>query len=207
MRNLLQIVMISMLLCVVSGPPPFAQELHEADSQGVIDRANNLKSLLDKLLAETNHSSIHEAIENGDRNGDPAIEEALKLKEEGEAFLAEGDHLHAAMSLQAALDKLFQAIRGDNEVANEEARTQARLDEAVVANDTFIAAATRVLNGGSNSEAADFLAEAQEVRARADASAANGDTEAAMQALSVSTELAQQAIMSVRNGMVIERGP
>jgi hypothetical protein len=67
-------------------------------------------------------------------------------------------------------------------------------------------AATRVVNGESNGRAVEFLAEAKEVRGRADASVANGDAEAALQELEDSTQLAQQAIMSVRDGKVIERG-
>jgi hypothetical protein len=62
------------------------------------------------------------------------------------------------------------------------------------------------VNGEPNGKAVDFLAEAREVRGRADTSVANGDTEAAVQELAESTQLAQQAIMSVRDGKVIQRG-
>jgi len=137
---------------------------------------------------------------------DPLVEEALRLKAEGEDALAEGDHLRAAMTLQAALDKIFQAIRSDDEKDGQEARLNVRLTDAIAANDTFILAATRVVNGEPNGKAVDFLAEAREVRGRADASVAEGNAEAALQELEASTQLAQQAIMSVRNGKVIERG-
>jgi hypothetical protein len=112
----------------------------------------------------------------------------------------------AAMTLQAALDKVFQAIRSDDEKDGEEARLSARLTDAIIVNDTFIAAATRVVNGDPDGEAVNLLAEAREVRGRADANVADGDAAAALQELAVSTQLAQQAIMSVRDGKVIQRG-
>jgi hypothetical protein len=81
------------------------------------------------------------------------------------------------MTLQAALDKVFQAIRSDDEKDGEEARLSARLTDAMSVNDTFIAAATRVVNGDPEGEAVDLLTEAREVRGRADASiAAAGQT-------------------------------
>ena len=67
-------------------------------------------------------------------------------------------------------------------------------------------AAARVVNGEPNGKAVDSLAEAREARSRADASVASGDAEAALQELENSTQLAQQAIMSVRDGKVIKRG-
>ena len=206
MRNYLLLLLLTGLLGLSPGPTLLAQDNQATDTEAVIERANNLKGLLDKLLTQSNHSSIQKTLTNGSHDNDPLIEEALRLKAEGEDALAEGDHLHAAMALQAALDKIFQAIRSDDENDGEEARLNARLADAIAANDTFISAATRVVNGEPNSKAVDFLAEAREVRGRADASVADGDAEVALQELEESTQLAQQAIMSVRDGKVIQRG-
>jgi hypothetical protein len=206
MRNYLLLLLLTGLLGLSPGPTLLAQDNPEADTEAVIERANHLKGLLDKLLTESNHSSIQKTLTNGSHDNDPLIEEALRLKAEGEDALAEGDHLHAAMALQAALDKVFQAIRSDGQEDGEEARLSAHLTDAISVNDTFISAATRVVNGEPNGTAVDFLAEAREVRGRADASVASGDAEAALQELEDSTQLAQQAIMSVRDGKVIKRG-
>jgi hypothetical protein len=206
MRNYLLLLLLTGLLGLSPGPTLLAQDNQAANTEAVIERANHLKGLLDKLLTQSNHSSIQKTLTNGSHDNDPLIEEALRLKAEGEDALAEGDHLHAAMALQAALDKVFQAIRSDDENDGEEARLSARLTDAISVNDTFISAATRVVNGEPNGEAVDFLADAREVRERADTSVANGDTEAAVQELAESTQLAQQAIMSVRDGKVIQRG-
>jgi hypothetical protein len=62
------------------------------------------------------------------------------------------------------------------------------------------------VNGEPNGKAVELLAEASEVRGRADTSIAGGDVDTALQELEESTQLAQQAIMSVREGKVIERG-
>jgi hypothetical protein len=206
MRNYFLVLLWIGLLGLTPGPTLLAQESQAPDTEAVIERANNLKSILDQLLEPSNHSSIQKTLTNGSHDNDPLVEEALRLKTEGEDALAKGNHLRAAMSLQAALDKLFQAIRSDDENDGEAARLKARLSDAISANDTFIMAATRVVNGESNGRAVEFLAEAKEVRGRADASVANGDAEAALQELEDSTQLAQQAIMSVRDGKVIERG-
>ena len=206
MRNYLLLLLLTSLLGLAPGSAPLAQDNQAADTEAVIERANHLKGLLDKLLTQSNHSSIQKTLTNGSHDNDPLIEEALRLKAEGEDALAEGDHLRAAMLLQAALDKVFQAIRSDDEEDGQEARLNARLADAIAANDTFITAATRVVNGEPNGKAVDLLAEAREVRGRADASVAKGDAEAALQELDDSTQLAQQAIMSVRDGKVIERG-
>ena len=206
MRNYLLLLLLTGLLGLAPGPMLLAQDKRAADTEAVIERANHLNGLLDKLLTQSNHSSIQKTLTNGSHDNDPLIEEALRLKAEGEDALAEGDHLRAAMLLQAALDKVFQAIRSDDEEDGQEARLNARLADAIAANDTFITAATRVVNGEPNGKAVDLLAEAREVRGRADASVAKGDAEAALQELDDSTQLAQQAIMSVRDGKVIERG-
>jgi hypothetical protein len=206
MRNYLLLLILTVLLGLAPGSTLVAQDDQAAETEAVIERANHLKDLLDKLLEQSNHSSIQKTLTNGSHDNDPLIEEALRLKAEGEDALAEGDHLRAAMTLQAALDKVFQAIRSDDEEDGEEARLDARLTDAISVNDTFISAATRVVNGEPNGGAVDLLAEARDVRGRADASFANGDVEAALQELEDSTQLAQQAIMSVREGKVIERG-
>jgi hypothetical protein len=206
MRNYLLLLLLTGLLGLAPGPTLLAQDNQATESEAVIERANHLKGLLDKLLSQSNHSSIQKTLTNGSHDNDPLIEEALRLKAEGEDALTEGDYMLAAMTLQAALDKVFQAIRSDDEKDGEEARLSARLTDAMSVNDTFIAAATRVVNGDPEGEAVDLLTEAREVRGRADASIADGDTEAALQELAESTQLAQQAIMSVRDGKVIQRG-
>ena len=109
------------------------------------------------------------------------------------------------MTLQAALDHVFQAIRSENRHDETGIDPDKRLAEAKATNDTFVSAAARVVKGETGGQAGDFLASAQEARATADSSAANGDLDAAVDELERSTRLAQQAIMSVRNGMVIER--
>jgi len=206
MRNYILLLLLTGLLGLAPGPTIMAQDDQAADAEAVIERANHLQRLLDKLLTQSNHSSIQKTLTNGSHDNDPLIEEALRLKAEGEDALAEGDHLHAAMILQAALDKVFQAIRSDDEKDGVEARLDARLVDAISVNDTFISAATRVVNGDPDGEAVNFLSEAREVRGIADASVADGDAEAALLELAESTQLAQQAIMSVRDGKVIHRG-
>ena len=206
MRKCLVFIMLITLFGSFAASEALAQDKPAADSEAVIERANHLQGLLDKLLTESNHSSIQKTLTNGSHDNDPLIEEALLLKAQGEEALAEGDHLRAAMTLQAALDKVFQAIRSDDETDGEEARLNARLAEAIAANDTFIAAASRVVNGEPNGDAFELLTQAKDVRGRADTIVADGNTEAALEALAESTQLAQQAIMSVRDGKVIERG-
>jgi predicted phage tail protein len=194
------------LLALSSAPPVAAQDDAAENSEAVIERANHLKELLDKLLTQSNHSSIQRTLTNGSHDNDPLIEEALQLKADGERALEEGDHLRAAMTLQAALDKVFQAIRSDDEEEGEAARLSARLSEAVAANDAFLSAATRVLSDEPDSSAAMHLEEARAARTRADSSVASGDTEAALQELNASSRHAQDAIRKVRDGKVIERG-
>jgi hypothetical protein len=140
MRNYLLLLILTVLLGLAPGSTLVAQDDQAAETEAVIERANHLKDLLDKLLEQSNHSSIQETLTNGSHDNDPLIEEALRLKAEGEDALAEGDHLRAAMTLQAALDKVFQAIRSDDEEDGEEARLDARLTDAISVNDTFISA-------------------------------------------------------------------
>lgn len=206
MRNYLLLLLLTGLLGLVPGPALLAQDNQPAETQAVSERANHLKGLLDKLLEQSNHSSIQKALHDGGDANNPLVEKALRLKAEGEQYLADEDYMNAAMTLQAALDTVFQAIRANDNGAAAENAANARLADAIAANDTFISAAARVVNGEPNGKAVDLLAEARDVRGRADASVANGDAEAALQELEDSTQLAQRAIMSVRNGKVIERG-
>lgn len=205
MRNILTLLLFTVLVGLFPGQALCAQDSQASDVQAVMDRANHLKSLLDRLLTQSNHSSIRMALNEGGDDSDPLMEEALALKARGERFLADEDYLQAAMTLQAALDQVFQVIRSKDNGTADGKEPSARLAEAIAVNDTFTSAATRVVNGESKEEAADLLAQAREARARADTSAANGDPDAALQELEQSTQLAQQAIMSMRNGMVIER--
>ena len=206
MRKYTGFILLFVLLGLAFVPPVLAQDGSAESSEAVIERANHLKELLDKLLTQSNHSSIQRTLTNGSHDNDPLIEEALELKATGENALAEGDHLRAAMTLQAALDKVFQAIRSDDEAEGEAARLSARLSDAVAANDAFLSAATRVLNGEPHNDAAMHLQKARAARVSADASVTAGNTEAALQELNASSRHAQDAIRTVRDGQVIERG-
>jgi len=207
MRNYVFPLVMIALICLSPGPSAEARDIDTSDTQAVIERAHHLKDLLDRLLAESNHSSIQETLHNGGGSGDPQLEEALRLKSSGEQLLEEEEYMKAAVTLQAALDQVFEAVRAENNVAESADASSARLTEAIAANDTFISAATRVVNGEPDGEAVELLESAREARAKADASADSGNTETALKELEISTQLAQQAIMVVRNGKVIERRP
>lgn len=206
MRKQLMLLLMTGLLCVSPGPMLLAQDGEASDTQAVVERANNLKNLLDRLLAQSNHSSIQKLLHEGGDSSDPLVAEALRLKASGEQYLAEENYLKAAMTLQSALDHVFQAIRSQHAFPENGKDSNTRLQEAIATNDTFIAAATRVVNGQPKGEAVELLASARDARAQADASVADGDTDTALTKVENSTQLAQQAIRSVRNGMVIERG-
>ena len=183
-----------------------AQDNDPVDTQIVMERANNLKSMLDNLLVDSNHSSIQKVINQGGESSEPLIAEALRLKSSGEQLLAEKEYMQAAITLQSALDHVFQAIRSEHVDEVPVSVLNVRLADDIIVNDTFISAASRVVTGDPNKDALDLLAMANEARSKADKESANGDLEAALVELENSTQLAQQAIMSVRNGMVIERG-
>jgi tetratricopeptide (TPR) repeat protein len=187
-------------------PLLFAQDSYSSDAQVVVERATHLKNLLDRLLEQSNHSSIQKAFNEGGEASDPLIAEALRLKASGEQYLAEEDYLKAAMTLQAALDSVFQAIRSGEGHEEAESEWNRRLAEAKASNQTFVSAATRLVEGEPNGQATDFLASALRAGAAAESIAADGDLENAIEEFEKSTHLAQQDIMSVRNGKVIERG-
>lgn len=194
------------MMCLSPGPSVMAADIESTDTQAVIERAHHLKDLLDRLLSESNHSSIQKSLHNGGTD-DPQLEEALRLKSSGEKLLADEEYMQAAVTLQAALDQVFEAVRAKDNGTQSTDKASARLAEAVAANDTFIAAATRVVNGDPDGKAVDLLKSAREARAKADASTESGDTTAALKELEISTQLAQRAIMTVRDGKVIERRP
>jgi len=205
MRNYFFPLLMIALICLSPGLSVAASDIDAADSQAIMERAHHLNDLLDKLLSQSNHSSIQKSLHNGSGSGDPQLEKALQLKSEGEQLLAEEEYMKAAVKLQAALDMVFAAVRAQEGGA--EPADESRLTEAIAANDTFISAATRVVNGDPDGKAVDLLNSAREARTKADASAHSGDTETALQELEISTQLAQQAIVVVRNGKVIERRP
>ena len=205
MKFLYSLLILTALLSLHPERASIAQEAQGADAEAVMERAVRLKNLLDQLLSDSNHSSIHKALTDSSGDGDPMIEEALRLKASGEQMLSEQDYLHAAMTLQSALDKVFQVIRAKDDGSSAEQFANGRLAQAIAANDTFLSAATRVVDGDPNSQATDLLAQARQSRELADTRAEAGDSAAALEKIEQSTRLAQEAIMSVRNGMVIER--
>ncbi len=182
-----------------------AQDDDPVDIQIVMERANNLKTMLDRLLVDSNHSSIQKVIKEGGDSSEPLIAEAIRLKSNGEQLLAEEEYMQAAIELQSALDHVFQAIRSEDSQHEPADALEFRLAEYVEINDTFISAAQRVVNDEPNNEASGLLELAKDVRGKADLQSANGDLAAAVESLQRSTQMAQQAIMSVRNGKVIER--
>jgi len=206
MRNIFIPLLLTSILILSPDAILLAQDTDPADTEIVMERAKNLKNILDRLLVDSNHSSIQKVITQGGESSDPLIAEALRLKSSGEQLLVEKEYLQAAMTLQSALDHVFQAIRSEHIDDVPMDALNARLAENITVNDTFISAALRVVTGEPNTEAVDLLAMAKEARNRADTISGKGDLEAALEELDQSTHLAQQAIMSVRNGMVIERG-
>ena len=72
-------MMILILCCYCGSPASFleaSQQDTPADTQAVIDRANDLNELLDRLLDPANHSSIQRSITS---NGVPFITFCLIL--------------------------------------------------------------------------------------------------------------------------------
>jgi hypothetical protein len=205
MRNQLIPLLLTSIWILSPGSILLAQDNDPVDTQAVMERANNLKDILDRLLVDSNDSSIQKVIREGGESSEPLIAEALRLKSSGEQLLAEKQYMKAAITLQSALDHVFQAIRAEDNKDESADALNVRLAEKITVNDTFLSAASRVVTGEPNKEASDLLAMAKEARSRADTDSGNGDLEAALEELEQSTRLAQQAIMSVRNGMVIER--
>ena len=205
MQNYLIPLLLSSIWILSPDSILLAQDDYPVDSQAVMERANNLKNMLDRLLVDSNHSSIQKFITQGGESSEPLIAEALRLKSSGEQLLADKEYLQAAITLQSALDHVFQAIRSEHidEVPMDD--LSVRLAENITVNDTFMSAASRVVAGDPNKDALDLLAMSKEARGNADTKSGDGDLEAALEELEHSTHLAQQAIMSVRNGMVIER--
>jgi hypothetical protein len=206
MRYYLKLLLFTSIWILFTDAVLFAQDNDAVDTQVVMERANNLKSMLDRLLVDTNHSSIQKVITQGGASSEPLIAEALRLKSSGEQLLAEKEYMQAAMTLQSALDHVFQAIRSEDGMDESVDALSVRLAEDITVNDTFIEAASRVVAGEPNKDALELLTMAKETRDSADEKAAKGELEAAIEELEHSTHLAQQAVISVRNGMVIERG-
>jgi hypothetical protein len=182
-----------------------AAETEPVDNQAVVNRANQLLEMLDHLLLDDNHSSIKKILNEGDASTRELVDEAMRLKTEGERLLSENEPMQAAVSLQSSLDHVFMAIRQEEGQAAEPASHSAELAEQFKSNDTFLEAAERVVASGQNTGAAELLSKAKLARASADSASAQGNEEEAMQALANSTQLAQQAIMKVRDGQEIER--
>ena len=205
MRNYLILLLLTSSCILTPDTILLAQDSDSVDTEIVMERANNLKNLLDHLLVDSNHSSIQKVITQGGETSEPLIAEALRLKSNGEQLLADKDYMKAAITLQSALDHVFQAIRSEHTDGMPVDELNARVAENITLNDTFMSAAARVVTSDPNKEAVELLAMAKEARSSADTKSGNGDLEAALEELEHSTHLAQQAIKSVRNGMVIER--
>ena len=204
----MRILCLLILICCygfLPGPVFAAQAEEPTEAQVVIDKANDLNNLLNRLLDPSNNSSIQASIhENGD-SGDPLIAEAIRLKAEGEKYLATQDYINAATTLQAALDHVFKAIRSHHDQDDDRAKLQVQLSNATAANDTFMSTASRIVTSEPNDEALGLLGQAKAARASADQSASDGDPGAALRNMEESTDLAQQAIKLARDGKVIER--
>ncbi len=205
MRYYLILLLLTSIWTLTPDSILLAEDDDPVDTKIVIERAKNLKTMLDHLLVDSNHSSIQKVINEGGESSEPLIAEALRLKSSGERLLTEKKYLEAAIALQSALDHVFQAIRSEHDENEPADALEFRLAESVEINDTFISAALRVVNGEPSKEASGLLEMAKDVRSKADMQIANGDVVAALDNLKQSTEMAQQAIMSVRNGKVIER--
>jgi len=92
----------------------YAENTDPVDTQVVMERANNLKNILDRLLVDSNHSSIQKVIKEGGESSEPLIAEALRLKSSGEQLLLDKEYMQAAIALQSALDHVFKAIRSEH---------------------------------------------------------------------------------------------
>src|SRR3972149_3747424 len=150
------------------------------DDAAIIDRAIELRELLEHLLLDANDSSIQKIIKEGDEPTKALIAKALEMKSQGEQLLAEKKYLAAAVSLQSSLDYVFKAIRQGNEQEGPPEMLQAKLQEHVKVNDTFISTATRVVTDEQNQDALKLLEMAKAARSRADAETGDGKSEAAL---------------------------
>ncbi len=205
MRDLLAPFFFALVLILYPAAGVHAQQEKPADTPELREKAIHLKSLLDDLLSNPNSSSIQKIIKSGDLAVDALIDKALELKSLGETALNEKNYLKAAMHFQSSLEYVIQAIRSQKNNAEEPQKIQASLEEKRKASDTFISAATRVVEQESNVEATRLLKMAKDARTRAEADSKQGRNEEALAELESSTRLAQQAIMLVRQGKVIER--
>jgi len=185
--------------------PLYAAENSQADTIIIINQTNELKKLLNHLLLESNGSSIQKIIKQGDEPIKALIADAFKYKDEGEKLLSEKKYMEAAVSFQISLNFVFKAIRQGGGPAEPADAIAFKLKEHFKVNDTFIATATRVVGTQQNQDALKLLQLAKEARNRAENESSDGKDEAALQELENSTHLAQQAIMKIRNGQVIER--
>lgn len=204
-RDLLAPFFFALVLILYPVPGVHAQQEKPADTPELREKAIHLKSLLDDLLSNPNSSSIQKIIKSGDPAVDALIDKALELKSLGETALNENNYLKAAMHFQSSLEYVIQAIRSQKNNAEEPQKIQANLEAKRKASDTFISAAARVVQQESNDEATRLLKMAKDARTRAEAHSKQGRNEEALAELENSTRLAQQAIMLVRQGKVIER--
>lgn len=203
MRSLIAPIFFALVCILYPASGICEQQEKPVAAKAVMDKANHLKSLLDDLLSDSNSSSIQKAIKSGDGQIKPLIDKARELKSRGEAALKEKNYLEAANHLQSSLEYVIQAIREQKSETEEPQKS--KLEDKLKANESFISAATRVVKQESNAEATRLLEMAKDARIRAEADSKEGRNEEALAKLENSTRLAQQAIMLVRQGKVIER--
>jgi len=147
MRNFLIPFLLTSIWILSPDAVVLAENTEQVDTQVIMERANTLKGILDRLLVDSNHSSIQKVIKEGGESSEPLITEALRLKSAGEQLLLDEEYLQAAVALQSALDHIFQAIRSEEHEYGAADAMNARLAESITVNNTFIEAALRVVTG------------------------------------------------------------
>lgn len=180
----------------------------EIDPQEVIEKASYLKNLIDNLLITPNVSSIQETIKNTHNEKVMSlVNKAIEAKASGEKLFNDKKYLEALVDFQTSLECILQAIRESEGPPEEEQRTKARTEEKLKSNEYFISTAARILieDEGYTTEPGKLLEMAKAARAKAEAKMNEGKTQEALEELENSTSLAKRAIISVRNGKVIER--
>lgn len=191
----------------VCAQTPQQQEIDLQEVE-VIEKASYLKNLINNLLLTPNASSIQETIKNThDEKVMSLINKAMEAKASGEKLFNDKKYFEALVDFQTSLECILQAIRESKSPDEEEQKTKAGAEEKLKSNEYFISTAARILNEneGNTTEPGKLLEMAKAARAKAEAKMNEGKTQEALEELENSTSLAKRAIISVRNGKVIER--